>query len=183
MSSVNVWGDLPAVRIRQPPESTLPKTSTTAQTNSVLLEIGKNPIALDTEHMDKLRLKPLVKDFNPEEVTPDELSKLGKQLYQWGLIDNHTAELMDRAGAEFDKNGMPMNPQVKINALDFFAGRISAMKDNALRGDPYATMLLPDYIQTIHVIQNLHVYATTGDSYATLRAREREKSADGKAAS
>jgi hypothetical protein len=56
------------------------------------------------------------------------------------------------------------------------------MKDNSLRGDPYATMLLPDYMRAVHVMQNLHTYATTGDSYASQRAKEREQSAGGQSA-
>ena len=182
MSTFRIWSDLPAVLIRQPPESTVPKASATTLTHSILLEIGENPIALDAEFMDTLKLKPLLKGFNPEEITPHELSQLGGQLYKCGLIDNHTAELMDKAGTEFDRDGLPMNPDVKINALDFFAGRISAMKDNSLRGDPYATMLLSDYIRAVHVMQNLHTYATTGDSYASQRAKEREQSAGGQSA-
>ena len=48
MSTFRIWSDLPAVLIRQPPESTVSKASSTALTHSILLEIGENPI-LKTE--------------------------------------------------------------------------------------------------------------------------------------
>lgn len=176
------WHTLPTVVIRQPTESKPVQVSSTAQTNRVLQDIGKDPLAIDTEHMSKLKLKAHFKDFDPEKISASDLSTFGAQLYKLGLIDNHTAELMSKASDEFDKNGLPVNPDKPFNALEFFASRISSMQDNSLRGDPYAKMLLRDYVKAVHVLQNLHTFATTGDSYATMRAREREKSAGGKTA-
>jgi len=173
------WHTLPTVVIRQPTESKPAQASSTAQANRVLQEIGKDPLAIDTEHMSKLKLKSHFKDFDPENISANALSTFGAQLFKFGLIDNHTAELMSKASDEFDKHGLPVNPDKPFNALEFFASRISSMQDNSLRGDPYAKMLLRDYVKAVHVLQNLHTFATTGDSYATRRAREQEKNGGG----
>lgn len=48
------------------------------------------------------------------------------------------------------------------------------MKEKALSGDPYANALLPDYIKTIHILQNLQVFAESGDSYEMRKIKDME---------
>nr|WP_249584731.1 hypothetical protein [Pseudomonas viridiflava] len=134
------------------------------QISQVLREVGENALALNSLAMEKRKMKPMFKDFNPEQITPNDLARAGKVLFKGGFIDNHTAELMSRAGDEFDKKGNVLNPDREINALDFFAGRILDMKEKSAWGDPYAKLLLPDYIRTIHILQNLAAFAQSGDS-------------------
>ncbi|KAA8700414.1 hypothetical protein [Pseudomonas cannabina] len=159
----SIWGDLPQVTIALPPARVGVKKAE-AQVGQVLQEIGENALALNSLAMEKRKMKPLFKDFNPEQITPKDLNRAGAILFKSGMIDNHTAELMSRTGDEFDKKGNLVDPNKQINALEFFANRIIDMKEKALSGDPYAKLLLPDYIKTIHVMQNLQAFAESGDS-------------------
>ncbi|WP_134943063.1 hypothetical protein [Pseudomonas syringae] len=169
----SIWGDFPPVNIAAPPERVKVKKAA-AQVTQVLQEVGENSIALNSLAMEKRKMKPLFKGFNPEQITPKDLNKAGMILYKFGMIDNHTAELMSRAGDEFDKNGKLVDPSKEINALEFFANRIIDMKEKALSGDPYANVLLPDYIKTIHILQNLQVFAESGDSYEMRKINDME---------
>ncbi|MCF5495777.1 hypothetical protein GIV81_25195, partial [Pseudomonas syringae] len=103
-----------------------------------------------------------------------DLNRAGVILYKFGMIDNHTAELMSRAGDEFDSKGKLVDPNKEINAMEFFANRIIDMKEKALSGDPYAQILLPDYIKTLHVMQNLQAFAESGDSYDMRKIKDME---------
>ncbi|MDC3736175.1 hypothetical protein KDL27_10350 [Pseudomonas syringae pv. syringae] len=169
----SIWGDFPPVNVAAPPERVKVKKAA-AQVTQVLQEVGENSIALNSLAMEKRKMKPLFKGFNPEQITPKDLNKAGMILYKFGMIDNHTAELMSRAGDEFDKNGKLVDPSKEINALEFFANRIIDMKEKALSGDPYANVLLPDYIKTIHILQNLQVFAESGDSYEMRKIKDME---------
>ncbi|MCD5997416.1 hypothetical protein KDX38_28225 [Pseudomonas sp. CDFA 602] len=170
----SIWGEFPPVSFKIPPARVDIKKPT-AQISQVLREVGENAIALNSFEMEKRKMKPLFKDFNPEQITPKQLNQAGMILYNFGFIDNHTAELMSRAGDEFDKKGQLVNPDKEINALEFFAGRILDMKEKADWGDPYAKVLVPDYIRAIHVIQNLQVFASSGDSYDMLKVKDLER--------
>lgn len=171
----SIWGEMPQVEIRKPkaPEVTAAPSSERAQ--QVLREIGENAIALNTPAMERQKMKPLFEGFNPEQITPKELSKAGMVLYKFGLIDNLTADLMSRAGAEFDKNGKVTNADQPVNALEFLAQRIVEMKEKTLWGDRYAEALLPDYIRTIHIVQNLQVFAESGDSPEMVKIKAEER--------
>lgn len=170
----SIWGELPPVSVKTPPARVDIKKPT-AQISQVLQEVGENAIALNSLEMEKRKMKPLFKDFNPEQITPKQLNQAGMILYKFGFIDNHTAELLSRAGDEFDKKGNLVNQDKEFNALEFFAGRILEMKGKADWGDPYAKVLVPDYIRAIHVMQNLQVFAHSGDSYDMLKIKALEK--------
>ncbi len=170
----SIWGDFPPVTIKQPAARIDPKRPT-AQISQVLAEVGENAIALNSFEMEKRRMKPLFKGFNPEQITPKELGRAGMILFKAGFIDNHTAEIRSRAGNEFDSKGKVLNPDQEINALEFFASRIVDMKEKSDSGDPYAKILVPDYIRAIHIIQNLQAFAESGDSYDMLKIKALEK--------
>lgn len=164
---VSIWGDLPQVAIKPKVQEAAAKKAP-VETGRILQSIGQNPVALNTLSMEQSRLRPAFKDFNPEEISPNELNKVGKQLFAYGLVDNLTADLMGRAALEFDNDGKIVHPEVKINVMEFFAARIDEMQKKVAVGDKYAKLLLPDYIKAVHVMQNLHTFATTGDSYSTI---------------
>ena len=159
----SIWGDFPPVTIRKPP-APVDFKKPAAQISQVLAEVGDNAIALNSFEMEKRRMKPLFKGFDAQQITPRELGKAGMILFESGFIDNHTAEIMSRAGNEFDDKGKVLNPDKEINALEFFASRIVDMKEKSDSGDPYAKILLPDYVRAIHIIQNLQAFAESGDS-------------------
>lgn len=177
MGMVDRYANMPQVIIKPRLEDpSLKKAS--ADTNRILLEIGEDPVALNTLSMEQNKLRPLFKDFDAEQVSPEELGNVGKQLLAFGLIDNLTADLMGRAALEFDKDGKISHPDVKINALEFFAKRIDEMQTKVLTGDKYSKLLLPDYIKTVHVMKNLQVFASTGDTYGTIALNKRIKNGD-----
>ncbi|GFM68851.1 hypothetical protein K5D34_19615 [Pseudomonas cichorii] len=170
-----VVGNLPQLVVKKPPIQNTAK-SQKHEISKILNEVtGTNLGAISLLTMEKRKMKPLFKGFNPEQITPRELSKAGMRLFNGGLIDNHTAELLSRAGDEFDKKGEVVNPDKEINALEFFAERIAEMKSKALMGDPYSQILLPDYVKAIHVLQNLYTFASTGESMEMRKLREAEK--------
>ncbi|GAB7531779.1 hypothetical protein PS3A_41930 [Pseudomonas sp. 3A(2025)] len=171
-----IWGDLPPFTIR--PSSITKKSTvspTSAQAFQVLSEVGENAIALNSLAMEKSNMKKLFKGFDPEHITPRELSKAGTLLYKSGFIDNLTADLMNRAGAEFDKAGKVINADEPINALEFLANQIVIMREKTAWGDPYAQTLMPDYVRAIHVIQNLQAFASSGDSYEMQKSKAAQR--------
>jgi hypothetical protein len=174
MSKFHIWGDLPQVTFKTPPtdktEQKKPAQHIAAlEISLVLREIGKDPIAIDTADMERKNLRAMFQGFDPENITPNELSLVGKELLSRKLIDNHTAELFQRTGLEFDTQGRVLQADTKMNALDILAGRIAEMATNEMRGDPYAKMLRPDYVKAIHVLQNLQAFGSTGDTFAAAR--------------
>jgi hypothetical protein len=177
MGMVDRYANMPPVIIKPRLEDPTIKQAS-ANTNRILLEIGENPVALNTMAMEQSKLRPLFKDFDAEKVSPEELGNFGKQLLAFGLVDNLTADLMGRAALEFDKDGKITHPDVKINALEFFAKRIDEMQTKVLIGDKYSKLLLPDYIKTVHVMKNLQVFASTGDTYGTMALNKRIKNGD-----
>lgn len=169
-----IWGNLPPAQIKMPIQKNEVK-DTHIQAAQILSEIGDNAIALNSLEMEKRRMKPLFKNFNPEQITPKALGRIGTLLFQNGFIDNLTAELMNSAGEEFDKDGNVVNPDVQLNALECLAKRIARMKEKSLSGDPYAKALLPDYVRTVHVLKNLYTFVNSGDSPEMLKIKALEK--------
>lgn len=169
-----IWGDLPPARIKMPAKKVEPQKST-MHASQVLREIGDNAIALNSVEMEKRRMKPLFKNFNPEQITSKELGRVGALLYKSGFIDNLTANLLSSAGEEFDKEGNVVDPDKQLNALEFFANRIARMQEQSLSGDPYAKALMPDYVRTVHVIKNLYTFVCSGDSPEMLKIIALEK--------
>ncbi|KPZ27533.1 hypothetical protein ALO38_200079 [Pseudomonas coronafaciens pv. zizaniae] len=48
------------------------------------------------------------------------------------------------------------------------------MKEKAMCGDPYAKVLLPDYIRTIHNMKNLQTFAESADRYEMRKIKDME---------
>jgi hypothetical protein len=163
-----IWGELPPIRVNMTAKLAEPQKATVLA-SQVLREIGDNVIALNSVEMEKRRMKPLFHGFDPEQISSRELARAGTLLFKSGFIDNLTAQLMSSAGEEFDKEGNVVDPEKKLNALEFFAGRIARIQEKTLMGDPYAKALLPDYIRTVHVIQNLYTFVNSGDSPEMLK--------------
>lgn len=170
-----IWGDLPPFTIKTSSIKKVPVTPARGQVLQVLSEVGENAIALNSLEMEKRNMKGLFKGFDPERITPKELSKAGTLLYKNGFIDNLTADLMNRTGAEFDKTGKVINADEPINALEFLANQILIMREKTAWGDPYAQTLMPDYVRAIHVIQNLQVFASSGDSYEMQKSKAAQR--------
>lgn len=175
--AIGIWGDIPAITIR-PVVTIDPPRKRSADVNSLLSEIGENPAALNTTKMEIGKLKPMFKDFNPEQITPAALDKVGKQLYSFGLVDNLTADLLSRVALEFDKYGNPAKPDEEINALEFFARQIEGMKDKSYGGDGYARMLLPDYVRAVHVLRCLQDFGSKGESFDSVARKRLEQKGD-----
>lgn len=180
MSKYTIWGDLPQVTLRTPPiDNTEQKTPlqkiAAFQADQVLREIGKDPAAIDTSFMERRNMREMFKGFDPENITPNELSRVGKELLSRKLIDNHTAELLDRTGQEFDTQGRVLKADMRMNALEILAGRIAEMTASERRGDRYAKMLRPDYVKAIHVLQNLQAFGATGDTFGAIKHKEQVK--------
>ncbi|RMQ45569.1 hypothetical protein ALQ04_03791 [Pseudomonas cichorii] len=166
-----IWGNLPQLVINAPTARAVTRKQS-PQISQILNEVsGTNLGAISIVALERNKMKPLFKGFNPEQIAPKELSRIGSMLYQGGYIDNHTVELLSRTGAEFDKKGKVVDADKEINALEFFAERISEMKDKASIGDPYARLLLPDYVKAIHILQNLQTFATTPSSVETTKLK------------
>ncbi|RMO06492.1 hypothetical protein ALQ47_02082 [Pseudomonas cichorii] len=170
-----VFVNLPQLVVKTPPSQNTVKLKNPEISKILSEATSTNLGAISLLTMEKRKMKPLFKDFNPEQITPRELTKAGMRLFNGGLIDNHTAELLSRTGDEFDKKGEVVNPDKPINALEFFAERVAEMKGKALMGDPYSQILLPDYVKAIHVLQNLYTFASTGESMEMRTLREAEK--------
>jgi hypothetical protein len=46
-----------------------------------------------------------------------------------------------------------------MNALDYFAARIAFLRTASVNNDHYGFQVVPDYIKTVYVLQNLDDYA------------------------
>lgn len=154
-------GSLPplSVSIRGGVSSSASASSQTFITASVLREIGKDPNALDTKTMHKLRLESSFKDFDIRAITPAQMGLVSKNLFALGLIDVTTANLMINAGNDLDNYGNHKSPNAPMNALDYFASRITNLKNASTAGNKYAAFVIPDYTNTVHVLQNLDDFA------------------------
>jgi hypothetical protein len=137
-------------------------TSASAQsfiTASVLNQVGKDPNALDTKTMHKLNLDSSFKDFDIRAITPAQMGLVSKNLFALGLIDVTTANLLVNAGNDLDNYGNHKAPNAPMNALDYFASRITNLQSASTQGNKYAAFVIPDYTNTIHVLQNLDDFA------------------------
>ena len=174
MPKPGIWGELPPIRVKMPVNK-LEVQKPGVQASQVLHDIGDNDIALNSVEMEKKRMKPLFKGFDPQQISSKELARAGTLLFKTGFIDNLTADLMNNAGEEYDKEGNVVDVEKPLNALEFFAGRIARMQEKSAQGDPYAKALLPDYIRTVHVIKNLYTFVNSGDSPDMLKTIALEK--------
>lgn len=133
--------------------------SQSAITSLVLNEVGKDANALDTTSMHKLKLESSFKDVDITSITPAQLGLVSKNLFALGLIDVTTANLMVNAGNDLDNHGNHLHPDEPMNALDYFASRINNLQTASTAGNKYAAFVIPDYTNTIHVLQDLDGFA------------------------
>jgi hypothetical protein len=145
--------------IRSSTSSTTSSASQSAITSLIINEVGKDPAALDTQSMHQLKLESSFKDFDITSVTPAQLGLVSKNLFALGLIDITTANLLVNAGNDLDNHGNHTDPDVPMNALDYFASRINSLQSESTAGNKYASFVIPDYTNTIHVLQDLDGFA------------------------
>ncbi|MCQ9422270.1 hypothetical protein NRB16_01840 [Pseudomonas sp. LJDD11] len=138
---------------------TLKRTNQNFVTQQVLTEIGKKHGVLNTQVLQQKQLGKSFAMFDVKSITPVELGLVSKNLYALGLIDKVTANLMLTAGTSLDAYGNQTAPDVKINALDYFAARIDSLKKAGKQGNDYAFHVVPDYIATVHALLNLEDFA------------------------
>lgn len=139
-------------------------SSSSFTTVQVLRELGNKPGVLDTHAMSRMGLQDSFKDFDATNVSPANLGLVSKNLYALGLIDKTTANLLVSAGTSLDATGNQTRPDVKMNALDYFASRIDNLRSANLNGNEYGFHVVPDYIQAVYVLQNLTDFAKVGQS-------------------
>lgn len=109
--------------------------------------------------MPKLNLDSSFKDFDIRAITPAQMGLVSKNLFSLGLIDVTTANLLVNAGNDLDNYGNHKSPDTPMDALDYFASRITNLQNASTQGDKYASFVIPDYTNTVHVLQNLDDFA------------------------
>ncbi|MFJ7281680.1 hypothetical protein [Pseudomonas sp. NPDC099000] len=124
----------------------------------MLAMVGSNPNALSTAKMDAMKIHRNVKGFDPENVSARQLGNLSAFLRGKGLISDLTSMTLMNAGDKFDRFGVQTDPDAKFNALEYFATQLDTIQSNSIKGDRYATGLIPEYKTAIYVLQNLHTY-------------------------
>lgn len=128
-------------------------------TSQVMQEVGQQKGVLDTDALDKAGLGPSFAAFDMTSITPSEMGLVSKNLYALGLIDKTTANLLISAGTGLDSVGNPSSPDIKMNALDYFAARIDFLRTASVGNDQYGFQVVPDYIKAVYVLQNLDEFA------------------------
>jgi hypothetical protein len=131
-------------------------------TSQVLRELGNKPGVLDTQAMSRMGLQDSFRNFDVTDVSPADLGMVSKNLYALGLIDKTTANLLVSAGTSLDATGNQTRPNVRINALDYFASRIDNLRSANVNGNEYTFHVVPDYIKAVYVLQNLDDFAKEG---------------------
>jgi hypothetical protein len=129
-----------------------------ARVKQMLALVGSDPSALNTKLMDEQKLHRNVKGFDPENVTAKQLGNLSAFLKAKGLISDITSMTLMNAGDKFDRFGIQKDPDAKFNALEYFATQLDTIQNNSIKGDKYATGLIPEYKKAIYVLQNLQAY-------------------------
>jgi hypothetical protein len=145
-------------------------SSSAATTSRILRELGSNNTVLDTVAMGQMGLQPSFRAFDATSVTPADLGMVSKNLYALGFIDKTTANLLVTAGTTLDNLGNQTQPNVKMNALDYFAARIDSLRSANINGNEYAFHVIPDYIKAVYVLQNLSDFAKTTQSQSASQA-------------
>lgn len=168
----NAISNMPHVSLslRNGASASSPLSAQSFNTALVLKQIGTDPDALDTKKMHKLKLESSFKDFDIRSITPAQMGLVSKNLFALGLIDLTTANLMVGAGNDLDNYGNHTNPNAPMNALDYFASRITSLKTAQTQGVKYASFVIPDYTNTIHVLQNLNDFAKLAQKGLNARA-------------
>ncbi|WP_166223732.1 hypothetical protein [Pseudomonas atagonensis] len=132
--------------------------SQSAKVKQMLALVGNDPNALNIAEMDRQKLHKNVKGFDPENVSVKQLGNLSAFLRGKGLISDITAMTLQKAGGKFDRFGTPEDVDAKFNALEYFAVQLDTIQTNSIKGDKYASMLIPEYKKAIYVLQNLKTY-------------------------
>lgn len=161
--SISIGPSFTSVTIRTPSTNSS-STSNSYLTNQILQEIGTKQGVLDTNAMKQAGLGPSFADFDMTSITPAELGLVSKNLYALGLIDKTTANLMLAAGTNLDAVGNQLTPNVKMNALDYFAARIDNLRKASINSNEYGFQVVPDYINTVYVLQDLNEFAMNARS-------------------
>ena len=134
----------------------------------MLAAVGNNPNALNIAKMDELKIHKNVKGFDPENISPKQLGNLSAFLRTKGLISDITSMTLINAGDKFDRFGIQSDPDAKFNALEYFATQLTVIQGNSIKGDKYASGMIPEYKTAIHVLQNLKAYGKgNGTSIST----------------
>lgn len=155
--TTSVGPKLSAVTIRN--DTHAPARVSAYLTSQVMQDIGQKKGVLDTDALDKAGLGPSFSAFDMTSITPSEMGLVSKNLYALGLIDKTTANLLISAGTGLDSVGNPSAPNIKMNALDYFAARIDFLRTASVGNDQYGFQVVPDYIKTVYVLQNLDEFA------------------------
>lgn len=166
---ISTGPSLTSVSIR--PTQSTSTSSNSYLTSQIMQEIGTKDGVLDTDALKQAGLGPSFADFDMTSITPAEMGLVSKNLYALGLIDKTTANLMISAGTNLDAVGNQATPNIKMNALDYFAARIDNLRAASVGDNDYGYQVVPDYIKTVYVIQNLNGFAkaqrSEGDSAST----------------
>jgi len=141
--------------------------SMSVNTSVVMQQIGTDTNALDTASMQAQGLGSTFQDFDLTNVTPAQLGLVSKNLLALGLISDTTATQMVEAGTDLDSTGNHTAPDAPFNALDYFASRINNLNTATTGGNKYADQVLPDYINTVHVLQDLDAFAKNANAAAS----------------
>lgn len=154
---VSIGPKLDAVNIRS--DKSASRKNQSYLTGQILQEIGDKKGVLDTDALDRAGLGPSFSAFDMTSITPSEMGLVSKNLYALGLIDKTTANLLISAGTDLDSVGNPTAPDIKMNALDYFAARIDFLRTASVGNNQYGFQVVPDYIKAVYVIQNLDEFA------------------------
>ncbi|QYN04462.1 MULTISPECIES: hypothetical protein [Pseudomonas] len=155
---VGGWTSKAGLLVQENGGSSSKPVSQSAKVRQMLSLVGQNPTVLDIRKMDQLKLHKQIKGFDPTNVTAKSLGGMSTFLKNNGLISDVTALNLINAGDQFDRFGIPKNPDQPFNALEYFAMKLDDIQNNNLKGNKYANYLIPEYKKAIYVLQGLQNY-------------------------
>ncbi|NBF02102.1 hypothetical protein GV819_07325 [Pseudomonas sp. Fl5BN2] len=155
---VGGWTSKAGLLVQENGGSSSKPISQSAKVRQVLGQVGQNPTVLDIRKMDQLKMHKQIKGFDPTQVTTKSLGGMSTFLKNNGMITDVTALTLINAGDQFDRFGIPKNPEQPFNALEYFAMKIDDLQQQNLKGNKYANYLLPEYKKAIYVLQGLQNY-------------------------
>ncbi|KAF0866727.1 hypothetical protein [Pseudomonas sp. LD120] len=155
---VGGWTSKAGLLVQEGGGSSSRPVSQSAKVRQMLTLVGQNPTVLDIRKMDQLKLHKQIKGFDPTIVTAKSLGNMSTFLKNNGLISDVTALTLLNAGDQFDRFGIPKNPEQPFNALEYFAMKLDDIQNNNLKGNKYANYLIPEYKKAIYVLQGLQNY-------------------------
>lgn len=77
-------------------------------------------------------------DFDPRNTSFNEMKTIGLLLLDLGIVDSATRSGLDYAGVEFDRNGMQINKDKKVNAIAWLHMNLDFLKKEISEGHGYA---------------------------------------------